>query len=253
LPKKYESLTPAKKAKLRSETEHVEQVLRSHQKQLVARSSQHAFDSALECAQVISQFARFGFLLATDLPKGFTEHERAMAANAAWWYDHVGKTVVWAHDAHIAKRTMLPKVYPDAMTGTFLRERYGDKYITIATSFGQGAYTAMETDPNAPAKRGATSRMITIKLDPLPADSSMAVLNQVKGLGYILDLRGAPPAVRTWLEQPRSFQIGLASAVDDPKWLADNTLVTGALPSWFDVLVHLREVTAGHPSSWTVH
>jgi erythromycin esterase len=253
LPKKYESLPPGRKAKLRSGTEHVEQLLRSHEKQLVDRSSRQAFDSALESAQVISQFARFGFLLATDRPAGFTEHERAMATNAAWWHDRVGKTIVWAHDAHIAKHTMLPKVYPGGMTGTFLREQYGDKYITIATSFGQGAYTAMETDPNAPAARGATSRMITIKLDPLPADSSTSVLNQVKSLGYILDLRGAPPAVRTWLEQPRSFQIGLAAAVDDPKWLADNTLVTGALASWFDVLVHLREVTAGHPSSWTVH
>jgi erythromycin esterase len=253
LPKKFESLTPAKKAKLRSGSERVEELLRSHEKQLVDRSSRQAFDSALECAQVISQFARFGFLLATDRPAGFTEHERAMATNAAWWHDRVGKTIVWAHDAHIAKHTMLPKVYPDGMTGTFLRERYGDKYVTIATSFGQGAYTAMETDPNAPAARGASSRMITIKLNPLPADSSTAVLNQVKGLGYILDLRGAPPAVRTWLEQPRSFQIGLAAAVDDPKWLAENTLVTGILANWFDVLIHLREVTAGHPSSWTVH
>jgi len=39
----------------------------------------------------------------------------------------------------------------------------------------------------------------------------------------------------------------------DPKWLAENTIVTGALTNWFDVLIHLREVTAGHPSSWTVH
>ena len=44
-----------------------------------------------------------------------------MAANAAWWHDRVGKTIVWAHDAHIAKNTMLPKIYPDGMTGTFLR------------------------------------------------------------------------------------------------------------------------------------
>jgi erythromycin esterase len=253
LPKKYESLTPAKKAKLRSETENVEQLLRSHEKQLVAKSSQQAFDSALECAQNISQFARFGFILATDRPAGLTEHERGMAANTAWWHDRVGKTVAWAHDAHIAKHTMLPNNYPDKMTGTFLRERYGDKYLAIATSFGQGAYTAMGIDPNAPAKRGDTSPMITIKLDPLPADSSTAVLNQVEGLGYILALRGAPPAVRTWLEQPRPFQIGLAAAVDDPKWLADNTIVTGSLLGWFDVMVHLREVTAGHPSSWTVH
>jgi erythromycin esterase len=176
-----------------------------------------------------------------------------MAANASWWHDHVGKTIVWAHDAHIAKHTMLPKVYPDAMTGTFLRERYKSKYISIGTSFGQGAYTAMQTDPNAPAAREATSKMITINVRPPGSNSSNAVLNQKNTIGYILDLRSAPPKVRARLEKPRPFQIGLASAVDDPRWLAENAVASGALADWFDVLVHLREMSAGHPSSWTVH
>ena len=95
--------------------------------------------------------------------------------------------------------------------------------------------------------------MITIKLDSPSSNSSNAVLNQKEGIGFILDLRSAPPKVRAWLDKPRPFQIGLASAVDDPKWLADNTVAKGALSEWFDVLFHLHEVSAGHPSSWTVH
>jgi erythromycin esterase len=251
-PKAYDSLPAATKTKYMRQAEQVENALRRHESALVARSSRRSFDSALDSAQVISQFMRFGALLATDSPAGFREHERSMAANVAWWHDHVGKTIVWAHDAHVARHTMLPKVYPDSMTGTFLRERYGDQYVSIGTSFGQGAYTAMGTDPNAAPARGSASPIITITLGAPAPNSSNAVLNQREGIGYILDLRAAPAEVRAWLEQPRPFQIGLASAVDDPKWLAENTAPSGALAAWFDVLVHLREVRASHPSSWTV-
>lgn len=61
-----------------------------------------------------------------------------MAENAGWWYEQRGKTIIWARNGHIANHTMLPEVYPDKILGTFLHERFGDRYLSYPLVLGEG-------------------------------------------------------------------------------------------------------------------
>ena len=65
-----------------------------------------------------------------------------MAENAGWWHDQVGKTIIWAHNGHVAYHTMLQQIYPEKVMGTFLRERFGEQYVNLGFSFGQGQFNA---------------------------------------------------------------------------------------------------------------
>lgn len=165
-----------------------------------------------------------------------------MAENAGWWYEQMGKTIIWAHNGHIAKQTMLPQVYPDKILGTFLYERFGDRYLSIGTSFGQGDYLAIKGQPGGVV----SDEIAAFTLGPPTPDSSNAVLDQAAADTYLLDLRPAPPAVQTWLQEVRPFRMAPAAAMDDPQWLAANTYTSGALGQWFDLLIQLRHVRAGH-------
>jgi erythromycin esterase len=240
----YAALPQPAKEQYATQAQQVVELLQQHEAAMVERSSREAFAWALQNAQVIGHFAHMQALFGTDPGTAFTYHDQAMAENAGWWHDLYGKTIIWAHNGHVAKHTMLAQVYPDKVMGTFLRARFGDRYLSIGTSFGQGGYLAIK---GRPFKGSAESEAIgAITLGPPSPDSSNAVLDRADPDRYLLDLRPAPAPVQTWLLEPRPFRVGTAAVVDNPTWLAANTYGKGALGQWFDVLVQLRQVTAGH-------
>lgn len=239
----YASLSPATKGDFRSRAEAVEQIV-------MRLPSSPSLDSARAGARLISQVTRLWHLFETDPAGAFRDHERSMAANVLAFRSQVGRTAVWGHDGHVATWTMIPKLYADSMMGTYLRAELGTEYLSVGTSFGRGAYNAFGLhNPGTvradSIKAATSSGIITITIDRPAPGSINAVLDEVDGLGYILDLRTAPPPVRAWLEQPRPFQMGFGSAVNDSAWLAQNTLSVDGLTRWFDVVIHLREVSAG--------
>ena len=240
----YTALPQPTKEQYAAQAQQVVELLQQHEAAMVERSSRAAFAWALQHAQVIRHFAQMQALFGTDPGAAFTYHDQAMAENAGWWHDRYGKTIIWAHNGHVAKHTMLAQVYPDKVMGTFLRARFGDRYLSIGTSFGQGGYLAMKGQPS---KGSAESEAIgAITLGPPTPDSSNAVLDRADRDRYLLDLRPAPAPIRTWLQEPHPFRVGTAAAVDDPTWLAANTYGKGALGQWFDVLLQLRQVSSGH-------
>ena len=69
--------------------------------------------------------------------------------------------------------------------------------------------------------------------------SNEYTLDQVGLRRYLLDLRNAPPAARSWLDQARPTRtIGMTYPVPD------NQVSLGRS---YDLLIHLRTVTAAHP------
>jgi erythromycin esterase len=238
----YGALPQPTKEQYAAQAQQVIDLLQQHESALVGRSSKEAFAWALQNGRAIRQFTHFVELASTNLGAAYTYHDQAMAENAGWWHEQHGKTIIWAHNGHVAKHTMIPQVYPDKVMGTFLRERFGDRYLSIGTSFGQGGYLAVKGQPGG----AVSNEIVAMTLDAPAPNSSNAVLDRADAEHYLLDLRPAPAPTQAWLQASRPFRIAPAAAVDDPEWLAANTYTKGALGQWFDVLVQLRQVSAGH-------
>ena len=224
------------------------ELLKQHQAILEQSASPEEFAWALHNAQGISQSARMMELFESNPGQGFTYHDVAMAENASWWHDQVGKTIIWAHNGHVSYHTMLQQIYPEKVMGTFLRERFGEQYVSLGFSFGQGQFNAQTRTAS-----GVSREITTFSLGAPRPDSSNAVLQGVELERYLLDLRHAPESVQAWLAEPRPFRIVPAAVSPDPQereaqsyttGFAKDGKQTGSLRQWFDLIIHLDQITA---------
>ncbi|MGY5128215.1 erythromycin esterase family protein [Streptomyces nigrescens] len=120
--------------------------------------------------------------------------DAVMADNVAWWQQRTGdKTVLSAHDAHVALRTYDPKHYPKVQ-GSFLRDKLGTRYVSISMTFDRGSFNAT----------GADGRVRAHTVGPAKPSSNEYALDRVRHRDYVLDLRTVPPAARAWLATARS-------------------------------------------------
>ena len=74
--------------------------------------------------------------------------DRHMAEHCIWLKNFVGennKVVIWAHNAHVAKNPHYTSDGSPAM-GEYLREKLGNSYLSVATSFSEGFFAAMTDD-----------------------------------------------------------------------------------------------------------
>jgi erythromycin esterase len=157
------------------------------------------------------------------------------ARNLQWWRDFTGdKVAYWAASPHTANAPQLRiAVPPDPdwrfpSAGSYLRRRYGPRYVSIGFTFDHGT---VRLGPDE-----------TIAL-PSPAEGwSERPFGQVGGDQFALDLqRPAPPPVRRWLEAPIKTR-GLADRGPD------SYMDGGSLAQWFDVIVHRQAVTPVLPA-----
>jgi erythromycin esterase-like protein/CubicO group peptidase (beta-lactamase class C family) len=236
------------KTRYAAQAQQVVELLKQHQSALEQSTSTEEFSWALHNAQGISQFARMMELFESDPGQGYTYHEQAMAENAGWWHDQVGKTIIWAHNGHVANYTMLQQIYPDKIMGTFLRQRFGEQYVSLGFSFGQGQFNARTR-----TELGASREITTFTLGAPRPDSTNAVLQGVGLKRYLLDLRPAPEPVQAWLAEPRPFRLATLAVSPDPQereaqsyttGLAKDGKQTGSLRQWFDLIIHLDQITA---------
>jgi len=129
----------------------------AHETEFVQRSSQHAFDAALQAATVAAAALRM-----PAIPAYFAWRDENMAANAIVWSQRHGKTIVWGHQEHVGKTINLQGSKP---MGKWLAEHFGDDYFAIGTSAGDGTFNVLDT-------RGfvTTARFLPIELDSYEAD-----------------------------------------------------------------------------------
>ncbi|MEU5796911.1 erythromycin esterase family protein [Streptomyces sp. NPDC047813] len=193
-----------------------------------ATEDAHAW--AVQNARALAQTARgyaFDFDNPQQLRASMAYRDQLMADNVAWWQARTGqKILLSAHDSHIAYLSS-DRRYP-RMQGAFLRERLGKRYVSVATTFGDGSFNATGPD--------GTARVYTVGAPP--QNSTERFLDRVRPGDYYMDLRTTPAAARAWLDTPRPTRnIGTSY----PERLHDI-----APAASYDLLFHLRHVTPAH-------
>lgn len=77
--------------------------------------------------------------LAEKAESGYTYRDESMAKNIQWILEnnHNAKIVLWAHNAHVAKR--------EGFMGSYLEKKYGKEYYNIGFVSNTGTYTAFNS------------------------------------------------------------------------------------------------------------
>ncbi|MFF4380705.1 erythromycin esterase family protein [Kitasatospora sp. NPDC001547] len=194
-----------------------------------ADAEAHAW--ALQHATAIHQMTTlyaFDWDAPQDIPAAMVYRDRVMADNIAWWQQRTGsKTMLSAHNTHVALKTYAPASHPHVQ-GEFLRERLGAGYLSVGLTFDHGAFNAFNHD-------GAPDSFAVGPAEPGTAEHT---LDKVRYRDFMVDLRNAPEPARSWLAEPHTTKnIGATypGIADAPQIRFAQT---------HDVLVHLRQVQA---------
>lgn len=165
-------------------------------------------------------------------PQDLAAIERDLADNITWWLEEsTTKIVYWGGIAHTAvgdPRAVSPAPEPieHRNAGAYLRERLGPDYVSIGLTFHHG--------------------LAPFEIPPPPEGFADHVLGEVAMDAYLLDLRQkCPPSVESWLRSPtRTRLIGPAF---DPGDNESFHMSGGSLKDWFDILIHVNEISPAQP------
>jgi erythromycin esterase len=156
------------------------------------------------------------------------------AGDAARWADTIShhqqrtgqRVVYWDGIAHTTAAPptlgLAPERGPQASVGSLLRERYGDRYVTVAIGFHHGNIGAHAVPEPAP-------------------DLLDAALGTHELPSQWFDLRSQP---ERW---NHSARLRVISGVYDPARDSAEHLTVPRLTEAFDVLIHLRQVSPVRP------
>jgi erythromycin esterase len=114
--------------------------------------------------------------------------------------------------------------------GAYLRQQYGDSYVSIGMTFHHGTVNAGWAPPQP------------YQVPAPPTHFAESTLGEPEPAGFILDLHTpAPESVRAWLDAPATVRVIGPSY--EPAKDADHQMAGGSLADWFDAVVHLTTVT----------
>ncbi|WP_028923583.1 erythromycin esterase family protein [Pseudonocardia acaciae] len=183
-------------------------------------------------ARALAQSAH-GYSFDTRTPQGQADagayRDQIMAENIAWWRERVpGKIMISNMTAHASYEPIDPAAPRRTVSG-WLRERLGDTFVTVGTSFHHGGFNAGDPKEHYQA--------FTVG-DPGP-DHNEHTLDQVSHRNYVVDLRAVPAGARSWLAQARPTR-NVGGHYNQAKPNAGDLDV--ALGRSYDILIHLHEV-----------
>jgi erythromycin esterase len=202
---------------------------------LTNRFGAPAYNSALEAAQLLTEFADFNSGAGAAINHSRDWYMAARVLRALEEKGASAKAVYWAHNAHV--------VHPpnsDRSTGALLRSTLGCEYAALAVTFGEGAFVAQI--PNDLEDRLAVST-----LPPASDESTESVLRVLGSDGLLAVWDCFTPSNKAlslpeWLEraQPMHWIGGLYT----PGSLSSAALRNFDLVRDFDGVVYLPRVTA---------
>jgi erythromycin esterase-like protein len=140
---------------------------------LKSRFGAPAFDSALEAARILTEFADFNSGSDSAISHSRDWYMAARVLRALQENGSSAKVVYWAHNAHV--------VHPpgtDRTAGALLRGTLGCDYGALAVTFDEGGFVAQI--PNDLEDRLAVST-----LPPAPAESVESVLRELHSDGVL--------------------------------------------------------------------
>ncbi|MEV4240288.1 erythromycin esterase family protein [Nocardia sp. NPDC049737] len=165
---------------------------------------------------------------------GFARDERPAANRVIQWQRDTGaKIAYWDGIAHTAALTLGAGPAESSEfrgTGSYLREHFGARYISVAIGFHHG------------------NLGMAVAPEPLP-DLVDSTLGTVDLPAFYIDLHSdAPESVRLWLHGPAKLRT--ISGIYDPAKDATAHTTVRSLVDAFDALVHIRETSPVH---WLPH
>jgi len=173
--------------------EAVRSNLIAHEGEFVSRSSQRAFDTALQGATVAAAALKApSFLL-----DYFAWRDQNMAANAVQLQrrrSSNGRVIVWGHQEHLGKTINLQNAKP---MGKWLDDQFGHDYFVIGSSAGDGVFNVL--DP-------LNQRLvITAQFPPMSADAYESNFRSAAIPVMLIPLRIELP---DWLATPHDLRGG---------------------------------------------
>jgi erythromycin esterase len=161
-----------------------------------------------------------------------TDGDHSLAYNTLAWHERTGdKVLYWGGLAHTAGgKANVNSFPPDDRSpttgrsdGSVLRDNLGSGYLSVGVTCHHG-----------------------VDLPPPSPEFAEAVLGAAGLDHYVLDVRPPQPEVaRRWLAAPAMTRV--IGPHYDPANNAGYHMTGGSLSVWFDVVVHVREVTPAQP------
>ncbi|MEV5824568.1 erythromycin esterase family protein [Spirillospora sp. NPDC052242] len=175
-------------------------------------------------AQVAEMYA-YDLTDPAELLRAVQHREKAMADNTIWWSRRTGRTLLSAHNGHVAYGNSRPE-HPHRIQGDLIREQIGRRYVSIGFSFDHGSFNAFDPD--------GVLRPFTI--GPAAEGGNEHTLGRARYRDYMLDMRTVPEPARGWLHRARPTRDIGADYPTEPRPVA--------LAAFYDVLIHLDRIRA---------
>jgi erythromycin esterase len=223
-------------------------LLETRRAALEARAGTLEYRQALHAAEVLNQEAAY---LDARLVNFWTDanelRDRFMARNIQWLEATFGgKVVAWAHNGHV---TFTPDMaFGWKPFGAYLRERFGVRYVAVATTYGAGSFNAQLIGTDLVRTLSAAALGLTVNPSeqriPDPVKDSFEDLFLRSGMPlFMLPLRVPKTGDSAWLWQKRVFRmvpqaLPIAQTPDED-WYS----YKATLPNEFDAVVFVRDST----------
>lgn len=229
----YMNLAPEMKAKFKANAEKVAQLLKDEKEQTNKEVGSSEYVWVKATANAIEKFTTM--LLSNDYPNVIKLHEQYLADHAMWAQETFGgKTMVWAHNIHMAKGIIDEKLYPDA-AGQFLKERLDNNYVTIGSTTTEGNFTLYsEYNPSTGGK-------ITTATIPQNVKSFNYTLGKVPYKMFLLDNRHLKGHAEKWVRAKRPLLSIGGQLLPDGSLYFDTSLL-----EQFDIIFHIRKTSPSH-------
>lgn len=229
----YMNLAPEMKAKFKANAEKVAQLLKDEKEQTNKDVGSSEYIWVKATANAIEKFTTM--LLSNDYPNVIKLHEQYLADHAMWAQETFGgKTMVWAHNIHMAKGIIDEKLYPDA-AGQFLKERLDNNYVTIGSTTTEGNFTLYsEYNPSTGGK-------IATATIPQNVKSFNYTLGKVPYKMFLLDNRHLKGHAEKWVRAKRPLLSIGGQLLPDGSLYFDTSLL-----EQFDIIFHIRKTSPSH-------
>ncbi|MGH1284884.1 erythromycin esterase family protein [Bacillus toyonensis] len=229
----YMNLAPEMKEKFKANAEKVAQLLKDEKEQANKDVGSSEYIWVKATANAIEKFTTM--LLSNDYQNVIKLHEQYLADHAMWAQETFGgKTMVWAHNIHIAKGIIDEKLYPD-VAGQFLKERLDNNYVTIGSTTTEGNFTLYsEYNPSTGGK---------IATDNIPknVNSFNYTLGKVPYKMFLLDNRHLKGHAEKWVRAKRPLLSIGGQLLPDGSLYFDTSLL-----EQFDIIFHIRKTSPSH-------
>ncbi|WP_088071220.1 erythromycin esterase family protein [Gottfriedia luciferensis] len=229
----YMQLAPEIKEKFKANAEKVVQLLKDENEQANTDQVSSEFLWVKETANAIEKFTIM--LLPNDYPSIVKLHDQYLADHAMWAQETFGgKTMVWAHNIHIAKGIIDDKLYPN-VAGQFLKERLDNNYVAIGSTTTEGKFTLYsEYNPSTGGK-------LATETIPQDVTSSNYTLGKVPYEMFLLDNRHLKGQAKKWFKEKRTLLSIGGQLVPNGSLYFDTSLL-----EQFDIIFQIRKTSPSH-------